>query len=91
MSGGVDILLYTTGEEFDFCGVHHQRGFCARWCRLTPLERNLIFVVYTTGEDFAPGGVDFLLYTTGADFVSSGVYFLLYTMEGYFEFRGVHH
>ena len=46
-------------------------------------------MVYTTGEDFASGGVNFLLYTTGEDFASGGVDFLLYTTGGDFEFCGV--
>ena len=27
------LVVYTTGEEFDFRGVHHRREFCAQWCR----------------------------------------------------------
>ena len=51
----------------------------------------MIFVVYTTRENFAPGGVDFLLYTTGEDFVFGGVDLFIYTTGGEFEFCDVHH
>ena len=47
------------------------------------------FLLYTTGEDFAPGGVDFLLYTNGGDFVSGGVDLLIYTTRWEFEFCSV--